>query len=63
LRLSAFAAELEGERVAHRIEIEAVGRDVRRGLDDDLVDVAHQLQPLIEVLAVEIEALFEIAGT
>ncbi len=50
-------AEFGEERVAHRVELEMVGLDEGRGLDDHLVDVADQLQALVEVLAVEAEPL------
>src|ERR1700730_7599139 len=49
-RLSLGAAELLEERVAHRIEIELVLGDQRARLDDDVIDVADQLEPLVEVL-------------
>src|SRR5438445_5625025 len=52
-------AELGHQRIAHGVEIEPIGLDQRRGLDDHLVDVADQLQALVEVLAVKAEPLAE----
>src|SRR5580704_358670 len=56
---SSLCAELERQRIAHRVEIEPVGLDQRRGLDDDVVDVADLLEALVEVGAVEPHALAE----
>src|SRR3984893_643632 len=52
-RLSLGAAELLEERVAHRIEVEPVRGDQRARLDDDVVDVADQLEPFVEVLGLQ----------
>src|SRR6202011_4145789 len=58
-RLSLGAAELLEERVAHRIEVEPVLGDQRARLDDDVVDVADQLEPLVEVLGPQPQPLAE----
>src|SRR5687768_9160537 len=50
-------AEFGGEGVARRVEVEPVGFDQWRGLDDDLVDVADQLEALVEVRAVKAEPI------
>src|SRR5207248_11260417 len=57
--LHAFCAEFEGEGVAYRVEVEPVRFDKGRRLDDDVVDVANELEALVEVLAVEAEPLAE----
>src|SRR6266581_7578254 len=63
LRFSALPARVGAEfgekGVADGVEVEMVGLDHRRGLDDHFVDVADQLQALVEVLAVEAEPLAE----
>src|SRR3954468_19143268 len=58
-RSASLCPEFGQERVTHRVEIEPVGFDHRRGLDDDLVDVADQLELLVGILAVESEPLAE----
>ena len=45
--------------VAHGVEIEPVLGDQRARLDDDVVDVADQLEPLVEVLTAQAQPLAE----
>src|SRR3984957_5346707 len=52
-------SKLERERIAHRVEIEPVRLDQRRGVDDHVVDLAALLQPLVEILAVYAESRAE----
>src|SRR5271167_2643340 len=55
--LAAGADELLEERVAHRLEVEPVLRDQLACLDDDVVDVPDQLEPLVEILAAQAQPL------
>src|SRR5437868_14166019 len=57
--LHAFCAEFEGEGVAHRVEVEPVRFEKGRRLDDDVVDVANELEALVKIRAVEAEPLAE----
>src|SRR5947209_6471423 len=45
--------------VAHGVEIEPVLGDQWARLDDDVVDVPDQLEPLVEILAVEAQPFAE----
>src|SRR6516162_8119542 len=51
--------ELLEQGIADRVEIETMRGDKGARLDDDVVDVADQLEPLVKILAVEAQPLAE----
>src|SRR5215471_2682752 len=47
------------QRVADGVKVEAVRGDQGARLDNDVVDIAHQLQPFVEVFTIEAETFAE----